>query len=236
MMLNAGFRQRKRARQGVVKPRVSSGLVTVSKKQVDLKQSQVIARLVKITKGIAPERKFFDTTITFINIADTVGAVAHLTAIPQDDTISGRTGNKIRVKHVHIQVRLSTQSIDSLVESFYRFALVQDMQQVADTPPTVPNIVRSSADPRNSLINITTQGRFKVLYWFPVMDATMIRSVNATQSARQEFQKYFDIPVTFNDTAGTDIQKNGLYLICWTSDTTDVGDADGIVRVTYIDD
>lgn len=236
MMAGSNFRQRKRARtSGKLNPKNS--LVQVSKKQVDQNQSRTIQRLVKLTRGIAPERKFFDTSLSFINVTDSTGAIQNITLIPQDDTVSGRTGNKIRIKALYVQTRISTQSLSGLVESFIRFAVVQDMQQVSDTSPTVSQIVNNPALPQNSLMTIPNQGRFKILKLFKLSDGTMMSGSNATQSAVQSWRRFgLDIVVTYNGTAGTDIQKNGIYVICYTNEPSDVIDADGIARVTYVDD
>lgn len=236
-MAGSNFRQRKRSRSNNSKLSTKSSLVAVSKKQVDQNQSRTIQRLVKLTRGIAPERKFFDTSIAFINIVDTVGAIQNIVLIPQGDGVSDRTGNKIRVKSVYVQVRVSTQSVSGLAEAFLRFALVQDTQQVADSTPTVSQIVNSTATPQNTLLSIPNQGRFRILKMFPLLDLTMVASANATQSAVQAYRRFgMDIPITYNGAAGSDIQKNGLYLIAWTTEPTDVVDADGITRVTYVDD
>lgn len=217
--------------------KLKPGLTTVSKKQVDNNQSRVIQRLVKLTRGIAPERKFFDTALSFLNVADTVGAVNHITAIEQGDLVSNRTANKIRIKALYVQVRVSTASIDALVEGFARFYVVQDLQQVADTNPTATQILNATNTPQNTLMNVSTQGRFRILYTFPLMDLTMIRSTNAIQSSVQFYRKFgLDIPLVFNGTAGTDIQKNGIYVVVVVNDTSDVADFDGISRVTYVDD
>jgi len=217
--------------------KLKPGMTTVSKKQVDNNQSRIIQRLVKLTKGIAPERKFFDTTLSFLNVSDTVGAVSHISAVAQGDLVSNRTGNKIRVKSIYVQVRVSTVSIDGLVEGFARFYIVRDLQQVGDTSPTASDILNAVNTPQSVLTSVATQGRFKIIRTFPLMDFTMIRSSNAIQSAVQYYYKSrFDIPITYNGVNGADIQKNGLYVVVVTSDTTDVSDYDGIARVSYVDD
>jgi len=65
----------------------------------------------------------------------------------------------------------------------------------------------------------------------------MIRSSNANQSAVQYYRKFgLDIPLVYKGAATSDIQKNGLYVVCVVNDTSDVADFDGISRVTYVDD
>lgn len=238
MMLGSNFRQRKRFRpSNSAKLSNKSSLVEVTKKQVDLNQSRTIQRLVKLTRGIAPERKFFDTNLSFINITDTAGAINQITSIAQGDGVSDRTGNKIRIKGIYVQVRVSTSSISGLAESFLRFAVVQDMQQASDTAPTVAQIVNNPALPQNSLMSIPNQGRFKILKLFGLMDNTMQASGNATQSAVKAWRRFgLDIVVTYNGSASSDIQKNGIYVIAYTNEPSDVIDADGIARVTYVDD
>jgi len=236
MMRGTSWRQRKRARPSS-KLSTKSSLVTVSKKQVDQNQSRVIQRLVKLTRGIAPERKFFDTSLSFINVADTAGAIVQITSIAQGDTVGTRTGNKIRIKALYVQVRVSTQSLAGLAEEYVRFMVVQDMQQVSDTAPTVANIVNNTALPQNALPLVASQGRYRILHTFKLFDGQMLLASNATQSSTQTWVKYgLDIPVTYNDTASSDIQKNGIYVICYTNEPTDVIDCDGLARVTFVDD
>jgi len=235
-MRGSNFRQRKRARTSS-KLSTKSSLVAVSKKQVDQNQSRVIQRLVKLTRGIAPERKFFDTSLSFINVVDTAGAINQITSIAQGDDVASRTGNKIRIKALYVQVRVSTQSLAGLAEEFVRFMVVQDLQQVADSAPSVSNIVNNTALPQNALPLVASQGRYRILHTFRLFDGQMLVASNATQTATQAWTKYgLDIPVTYNGAASSDIQKNGIYVICYSNEPTDVIDCDGLARVTFVDD
>jgi len=241
------FRGRKRART----VGTSTSLVPVSAKKADENQARTIARLVKLTKGIAPERKQITGTGSFANVADTVGAQAGIVAIGQGSDINQRTGNQVRLKSFQIQVRVSTAtaSIGTVPtnEEFTRFVLVLDKQTISDSTATALTVFQNVANPQFPQPNVEALGRFKWLWVSPLIHHARIAQsavagavttpLTPSQSPVAQYKNFkMDIPIRYNGTAGGDIQKNAVSLFCITNLGADTVDADYNFRYEFIDD
>lgn len=132
------------------------------------------------------------------------GTMVHLTAIAQGDTSSGRTGNSILARELMIRIALSQNA--TATQTFYRFMLVQDTQQIGDTTPGVTDVLESAS--YLSPLATATAGRFKVLW-------SKICTTNNSTTTTMVYNKFFKIysHVRYNGTAGADIQKGGYYLL-----------------------
>lgn len=246
MQSNGSYSKRRYVR----KTAVPKGLARVSAAQVDRNLANEVAKLKRIVRKRAPESKYLDTTLSFANVADTVGAVNHITSLGQGPAEQQRIGDSITVSAIDVLVRVSTATTSigaaPTGEEAVRFALVQDMQQVADTVPTVGAIMAQVANPHNPLRSIEAGvTRFKILWMSPVIQPARITAsstpvatltaVSPTQANWSFAHMKCNIKVRFNGSNGTDIEKNGLYVICWTNIAADIVDADGYTRLTYTD-
>lgn len=216
-----------------VSAKPAAGTVAVSASQANVALSRKVNQLSKIVKGIKVEEKFFDTALSFINVVDTTGAIQAITDVVVGNTQVDRIGSKILVKNIYVQVRVSTASLAGLAETFVRFAIVQDTQSNG-AGATVTNVVKAVNDPRCTLLNIANQGRFKILKWFPLLDAEQLVPATATKSAVQFYSKRCNIPVTYS--AATSALTNSIFVMVWTNNATDVIDCDGTARITFVDD
>jgi len=211
-------------------PRVSTTGTLV--KQVKALQS--------VVNSLAPEIKYSDN---FGGAQPTeAGAVVHLTAIPQGDTQTTRTGNTICVKNVCVEGYISRATTDPSVLSDLRFAVVLDKKQVTDTSPTAAQIFQDPANAWSSLPNTANLERFTVLWMSPVYDAyqygydtNVLASRAPTQSNKFKFSKNMNLKVSFNGSAGSDIEKNGLYFVCLNSDVTLEPIINAVTRVGFTD-
>ena len=131
----------------------------------------------------------------------------------QNDTSSGRTGNSILMRNVHL--RLGFEQHASATVTTYRVILLWDTQQTADTSPAVTDVLES-ASPYSPLATANV-GRFKVIKnWFFTTDDTK------AQTKLIECYKQFRVHTRYNGTANTDIQKMGLYLLTLSDQATNV--------------
>lgn len=132
------------------------------------------------------------------------GTVLHLTDIAQGDNDAERTGKSIFVRNVFS--RLAVEQHASATHTGIRMILFIDTQQVADTSPSVTNVLESTSI--LSSLNTETAGRFKVL-----KDWTFY--VNDTSSTTRVIKYFKNLRhhVRYNGTAGTDQQKGALYLL-----------------------
>lgn len=134
-----------------------------------------------------------------------LGTITLLNGMAQNDTASGRTGNSILMRNVHL--RLCFIQNTAAVQTTYRVMLILDTQQVGDTNPTLTDILENASNPLSPLATASV-GRFKVMKnWFFTTDDTK------TQTKLIEYYKQFRFHTRYNGPTGTDIQKNGLYLI-----------------------
>lgn len=117
--------------------------------------------------GATPELKFFDTTINFTTDATAeIPPTGQLCLIPQDDTQSGRDGNKAIVKSIHVhgvaQFDPSTSALAATVVYMY---IIQDTQCNGAAPAVGDaNVgIFTSANLRDANHTIANGNRFRVL-------------------------------------------------------------------------
>jgi len=132
------------------------------------------------------------------------GTLTLLNGMSQGDTSSARTGNSILMRNVHLRLAFTQHATPT--STIYRVMLVLDKQQIADTTPAITDILES-ASPFSPLAT-NSVGRFTIMKnWFFGTD---------DQKTNQKLITYFKdfrFHTKYNGTAGTDIQKNGLYLV-----------------------
>lgn len=245
------FVGRKRARFSFKNLAPKDGTVPVSAAKAQVSLAKKVAKLQKVVRGIAPEVKFFSANSIFSNVSDTVGSVAGQLTIAAGTDLFDRISDRIRIKAIRLQTRVDTSTASLGTNptngEFTRFLLVQDTQQVSDTVPSAGVIVRSTSTPQFPEPSLDNNGRFKWLWVSPLIhhsriaDSKAVAALTTPMTPSQSPCSYFtktrcDIPVIFNGTASTDIQKNGLYVVCLTNLAADTLDADANIRVDFIDD
>lgn len=207
---------------------------------------QQVASIRRSLRVLAPERKFIDVDCTASNIASP-GTVIHVTKIAQGDTVADRTGNGVKLQLLSLRGRISTP-IDTIPgttptrNSYYRVALVQDKQQIADTSPGLTDIFNPS-NPVTVQLAVTALKRFRVLWMSNVFDprmllmATSLENTSAcpTQMTTFEYNWTGNQEIRFNGTATSDIEKNGVYLIYFSDDANSTLDIGASVRLGFTD-
>lgn len=179
-------------------------------------------------KGLINSERMYKDLNLFNNIS-TSGSVFPLTDISMGDGTAQRTGNSILVRS--LSYRYSVE-INSSVTNNTRvlMLLVQDTQQIADTTPTITDVLDSSTP--ESLLSRTNAGRFKVL---------KRKSFHLTPPSGgdplKEHSGYLNLysHVRYNGTTATDIQKGGYYLMFLSSETTNTPTVRGNFRLGYHD-
>jgi len=170
--------------------------------------------------------------VTQTNIADP-GTVQSIFAIAQGDTQGARDGNSIRVKSISL-LGAWHQGTTPADDTFYRMAMVQDLQTISDTAPAIADIF-SSVDPRISFPSLTNLGRWKYLWVSNLTDPDAIVATVLTQKREVQWEWSGDMLVQYNGTASTDIQKNEVVFVIVSNDTDDTVDFTGVVRIGFID-
>lgn len=161
-----------------------------------------------IKKLVNVEKKKFDLVQT---LQTTNEYVAHLTSIAQGDTASSRDGNSILLQYVTIRGRLYLNASSNLTN--HRIVVIRDNQQVSDTAPGVADLLEGATGADFTIANMELDnvGRFTKLY-----DQVIQLQEEFSGSSKQK-NFIINIPINkhvrFNGTAGTDIQKGGLYIM-----------------------
>lgn len=221
----------------------------LSAKQVELQLAAKVQRLEKSMRARKPEEKFVDVSLSLINVSDTVGAVQQLTVIAAGTDFNQRVGDTVRIHRIcgHFRVATGTGSLGAvpLGEEFISASIVVDGQQVGDTDPTAAAVFAATFPPTVLLNEAISHKRFRILDTSPLFEAARIATSTAPTGSTlgicptQSPVWYFDIPVdirsSFNGTASSDIEKNGIYIVARSSLTADTVDCDGRARVYYTD-
>jgi len=179
---------------------------------------------VKTLQGIINSEKHFVNYGASTAVTTTAG-FTHLTAISQDDTISGRTGNSILSKSMSGKLQMTCNA--GTASSVCRAIIFIDLQQVADTTPTIGTLLESDY---LSLLSIASLGRYKVLY-----DKTVALDNVSNKIKVLPVNLRFDHHVRFNGTSSTDIQKGGLYLMLISSEASYPPNVVSNLRIGFYD-
>lgn len=209
--------------------------------------TQQVKALQRAVKKVLPEMKYADAVLDTSNIT-TSGTVIHLTAVPEDDTATGRTGNVIYVKSLSINgYFLRSTDITYTMNAMYRIMVVIDKQQVSDTAPAISDVLDYGASNSTRIFpKVAALERFRVLWISEVYEGHRMNisdaggGLNGINPASQStiFNYHNDnvnLRVDFNGAASTDIQKNGIYLLILSNDTANVIDINGVSRIGFHD-
>ena len=141
--------------------------------------------------------------------------IFHLTSLAQADTVSGRTGNSVLLKSLVANGYMYVNSSQT-TNTRCMIALVLDKQQVSDTNPAITDIFESATDP-STLLKTGNLGRFKILMR---KQYTLDSNSSGSPAKQVKIYKPLNFHVRYNGTGASDIQKNGVYLVYITSESS----------------
>lgn len=188
------------------------------------KQIRNIARAVRDLK---PELKYLDVDTDFTNVT-TAGAIAHISSIPVGTDNVSRNGDTVNVTSILLQYVIRGFAAGDA----YRMAIVCDKQTVQDTAPGVTDIF-SVTDPIGAMPNLNTLERFRFLYLSPIIDGRMIDQGGMT--SMREFEWRGNLKISYNGDAGTDFQKNALFLVFLSDQAGATVDVEATTRISFTD-
>lgn len=167
----------------------------------------------KYIKGLVNSEMFHrDTQLT---LGSAQNGIRHLTAIPQGDGPSERTGNSILLRNIYIRGSIQINS-STLANTRVSLVLLKDTQQPSDLLPIMSDIFQDYTDPE-TMLSTTTFGRYKILWRRNYVLTPVSGGKNAVEIIK--YWKVYD-HVRYNGTTSSDIQKNGYYLVMLTSEIT----------------
>lgn len=149
------------------------------------------------------ERKMSIGTLN--STATTAGFLTYFSSIGQDDTLSGRTGDKIRLKQVDW-----TFSYSDTVLSVCRFILLVDRLNQGAAPAVTDILSSATVQAHLQPVN-RLQNRFKIL-----ADVILDVAPGARQYLTRKGTIKLDIPTYFNGTSAAlaSAGKNAMFLLC----------------------
>lgn len=163
---------------------------------------------VRYLRGLVNSEMYkYDLDVT--PTVDTTGTVTHLTGIAVGDGDNQRTGNSIFVRGMYIRFSMKINAVATA--SLIRILLVRDRQQVADTVPTIADVLEAVTP--NAPLNSNSVGKYDIL-WDRVVALQLANLDNKFLTKFIPCRSH----VRFNGTAGTDIQRNGVYLMIFSND------------------
>lgn len=186
------------------------------------------------------ERKFFDTTISFL--ADATGEVpvsGQLNLIPQGTTESTRIGRKCCIKSIHFRGnQIYTPAADTVGCVTTYVYLVLD-KQCNGAAAAVTDVLTSASMPI-AMVNMANSERFVILKrWVHKHQAGAgVQAAFGRDIQIMEFYHKCNLPLEFSSTMGaiTEIKSNNLFLLAG-SDASgdDAVTVNGTVRLRYSD-
>lgn len=200
--------------------------------------AQQIKSLQRVVARNVPEIKYVDTALDTTDIP-TTGSVRSIAGIAQGDNDQQRAGDCVLVTSIRCSGFFVRGTITLAANAQYRIAVVYDKQQVADTAPAAGDIFEYPAEPTSAMIRAANIDRFKILHMSPVYYGNMMVLSSAltgntpTQRTGFEWNWKGTIRVNFNGANATDLQRNNIYFVLLSNDTT--GDFDGTSRVGFTD-
>lgn len=174
------------------------------------------------------EIKKFDTLLTSTALTD-AGFIQNMGLIAQGDTAGLRDGNSIKTQWFTIQGFFEIHA--SAVNTNVRMIVFHDNQTVADTTPTTGTVLDGDAVSFTyAPLNSDTVGRFTKLY-----DKVIVLDVVKTPRRMFKVNLKLRKHMRFNGTAGTDIQKNGLFVLFVADEATNDPTMEWFARLGYTD-
>lgn len=195
-----------------------------TKKTVDAKQTKAIKALERKLQAEVKELVQVQTAFSVTN----TGNVLNLVPIAQGDGISQREGNAIRLKSLTMRHAFQ-HNIAGDINQFVRVILFCDKQQIADTSPSVTDVLETAS--YLAPYSLASKGRFSILH-----DKYFRLNANTHNGLAMTKKRKMTQLVRYNSSATTDIQKNGIYILLISSQATANYPADEFqTNVKYID-
>lgn len=170
------------------------------------------------------EKKAYDLSAQ-TPVTSSTGSITNLAPITQDDTITGRDGNTIKLKSVYFKAVLLRH--DSSTSTYFRMCIFIDRANNDNTTPTITDILDTSS--YLSALNLNNRKRFLVLFDKLVTLDSLTKKTKAFN-----IYKKLDFKTVFADNSAIP-SSNGLYLLCLSSESSYAPSLVFTSRVRFLD-
>ena len=146
----------------------------------------------------------------------------HLTAITQGADLANRLGDKIEMLKLNLRFQIIMNS-SGLSTQWVRTIIFQDKQQAQDTTPTSLLLMGTASPAATEIPSYINRGRFHIVDDFMLQCSTV--AANGPLPAYRDYVRSYPASkftkcVSYNGTANSDINENGLYIMSWSSEVT----------------
>lgn len=189
--------------------------------------SYAYAGVKQLKRLVNVEKKKFDQTID--TTVSSTGTVLPLSNVAQGDTDQSRDGSSIKPLYLYGKTRMTLYNAGG--DTNLRVMVFQDNQQVSDTSPSISDVLDGSyaLDFTMCPLNNNTVGRYSILmdknYTLYTDKPILVSEIKLTLTGH----------IRYNGANGTDIQKNGLYILLVSNQATEVPTFQFAPRLTYTD-
>lgn len=188
----------------------------------------------KVARMVNSEIKFHDVQAT--NTAyDSTGTIVNLSTIAQGDGDNARDGSSIKLAHLTMRMSWSSNTTDTTPQRV-RMILFRGKNEKS-TPPTISTLLEDTTQYDNIVSPKNWDHKFntRVLY-----DRVIVLTPNASASNQSKElviskKLYGHVKFATNDTAGTDIENGGLYMLIVSDETTNAPTCTFYSRLTFYD-
>lgn len=148
----------------------------------------------------------------------TTAQVQSLLSPAAGDNENNREGIEVRPSKIEFRANIIANGLSTSTNTMLRIVFLRDKQQVADAAPTSLEIFGTATPSVQELPNWVNRHRFEILRddtirfgYVPTVD---IDKSNLVYEFTMSLPKWL---VQFNGTAGTDINKNGIYFLVYSN-------------------
>lgn len=192
-----------------------------------------------VRAGMMPEKKFFDTALSFsVDATGEVPVTGQLTLIPQGDTESTRDGRKAVIESIQIRgSMLFTPGASATAATATNLWLVLDTQCNGAAAAWDDVFSGTAVTGASTLLNLNNSGRFRILkHWSHTWNPAAGATAAYNQSVKTlEYFKRCSIPVDWSSTTGaiTEIRSNNIFLLAGATNTDDQVAFTGNARLRF---
>lgn len=195
----------------------------------------------RIRRGLNIEKKFFDTTISFLTDATgEVPATGQVTLIPQGVTESTRVGRVCTLKSLHLKFTARYLPAADTIGSAVAWIYVILDKQANGAAAASADIFTSTAG-AGAMINMANSSRFKILRKFVCQFNSGAGASGAYAQDNQPYEWYkkVNIPIEYSSTTGAigEIKSNNVFLYAGQDGNTgdDTISVNGTFRLRFTD-